>query len=518
MTTDSAPAETPNYLQINWEKHPEKAVLLGLDRSLTYDQLRSRARTLAQCLHSLGVRAGDQVAIMAYNGAECMEVSSALSYLQVGLVMVGYRMQAPEIEYIVSNSDSKILIFFHEFADRIMPHSGKYSQILPGGFISYGGPAPEGAQDFESAMADAPDLDLDSLPAATKAGNSMIYTSGTTGLPKGAARSTDFVTKDGVLEYVFGTMAFFNLAEDEIHLVCCPLYHSAPQFFNLMTFMLGGTLLYMPRFDALEFLKHVDKYRVTSTHLVPTMVTRLLQVPEEQTADLDLSSLRAVVVGAAPLFPEYKLAFLDRFGPILYEYYGATETGLNTAISPQDMRERPSSVGKAFINNELKIYDEDQNEVPDGERGVLYMYNSIMMDGYYKNDEATSAAHIGKYMTAGDVAVRDEEGYYYIVDRVKDMIIRGGVNIYPVEIEGVLSKMPEIEDVAVVGKPDKEFQEAVAAFVVPVKGEKVTEESIQEFCKDHLASYKIPTSLMLIDEIPRTPTGKILKRDLREQL
>jgi len=248
------------------------------------------------------------------------------------------------------------------------------------------------------------------------------------------------------------------------------------------------------------------------------MVTRLLQVPEEETAKLDLSSLRSVIVGAAPLFPEYKLAFLERYGPVLHEYYGATETGFNTAITPEEMQERPGSVGKAFANNELKIFDDQGKEVPDGERGVLYMFNSIMMDGYYKNDQATSEAYIGKYMTAGDVAIRDEDGYYYIVDRVKDMIIRGGVNIYPVEIEGVLSKMPEVDDVAVVGKHDQELQETVAAFVVPTQAATVTDEGVQAFCREHLASYKIPSTLIIVDEIPRTPTGKILKRDLRERL
>ena len=516
--TEEAPIEVPNYLNINWEKHPDKLAMSGIDRSLTYDELRNRAQTLAKCFYQLGVRPGDQVALMAYNSAEYMEVSNALAYMQVGFVMVGYRMRPPEIEYIVNNSDSRLLVFLHEFADRILPFRDKFPQILDGGFISYGGPTPEGAQDYETLIANAPDIDFESLPAATKAGNSMIYTSGTTGMPKGAARSTDFVKKDGVLDYVFGSMGFFNLGEDEVHLICCPIYHSAPSYFFLQTFMLGGTAVFMPKFDALEFLKVVEKYKVTSTHLVPTMVTRLLDLPEEQTKNIDISSFRTAIVGAAPLFPEYKTAFLERYGMILYDYYGATDTGLNTAITPQEMKERPSSVGKAFINNELKIYDEDGNEVPDGERGVLYMHNSIMMDGYYKNDQATSDAHIGKFMTAGDVAIRDKEGYIYIVDRVKDMIIRGGVNIYPVEIEGVLSTMPEIADVAVVGKHDQELQETVAAFVVPAQGATVTEESVQAFCKDHLANYKIPSTLIIVDEIPRTPTGKILKRDLRERL
>jgi fatty-acyl-CoA synthase len=274
----------------------------------------------------------------------------------------------------------------------------------------------------------------------------------------------------------------------------------------------------MPRFDAVEFLELVDKFKVTSTHLVPTMVTRLLDVPREVTDGLDLTSLRSVVCGAAPLFPEYKLAFLDRFGPVLHEYYGATETGVNTAITPEEMLKRPNSVGRAFANNELKIYDENGNEVPDGERGILYMYNSIMMDGYYKNERATSEAYQGKYMTAGDVAIRDAQGYYYIVDRVKDMIIRGGVNIYPVEIEGVLNQMPAIADAAVVGKRDEELGEIVVAFLVSRKGEKASLDEIKQFCADKLANYKIPSEIIEVEKIPRTPTGKILKRELRQRL
>jgi len=301
-------------------------------------------------------------------------------------------------------------------------------------------------------------------------------------------------------------------------LVCCPLYHSAPSYFFQITYLLGGTLLFMPRFDAVEFLELVDKYKVTSTHLVPTMVTRLLDVPKEVTDKLDLSSLRSVICGAAPLFPEYKLAFLERFGPLLHEYYGATETGINTAITPEEMLKLPNSVGRSFANNELKIFDENGNEVPDGERGILYMYNSLMMDGYYKNGQATSEAYRGKYMTAGDVAVRDSQGYYYIVDRVKDMIIRGGVNIYPVEIEGVLSQMPAIADVAVVGKKDQELGEIVVAFVVTRDSKEVSLEDIKQFCTDKLANYKIPSEIIEVDKIPRTPTGKILKRELRDRL
>jgi fatty-acyl-CoA synthase len=248
------------------------------------------------------------------------------------------------------------------------------------------------------------------------------------------------------------------------------------------------------------------------------MIARLLQVPDEVIARLDLSSLRTVICGAAPLFPEHKLAFLDRFGDCLYEYYGATETGVNTLISPQEIRERPSSVGRAFADNELKIFDETGKEVPDGERGVLYMYNAMLMEGYYKNPDATIETYRGKYMTVGDVAVRDADGFIYIVDRVKDMIIRGGVNIYPAEIEEVLAGMPGIDDVAVVGRPDRELGETAAAFVVSSEAAVVTEGEIQDYCGHHLANEKIPATILFIEAIPRTPTGKILKRELREML
>ena len=508
----------PNFLEINAEKHPDKTAVIGLGRSMTYGQLRQRARALARSLYGLGVRPGDQVALMTYNLPEHTEVSAALAYIEVGLVMVGYRMKPPEIEFIVGNSDSRLLIFWHEFADRILPHKENYEKVLPGGFISFGGPTPTGALDYEDLFKDPPVLDLENLAPAKEAGTAMIYTSGTTGRPKGAARKTDFVDKPGVLEFLFTTMGFLKLDPDDVHLVCCPLYHSAPSYFRSVNGFLGGTAVFQPRFDPVQFLELVAKHRVTSTHLVPTMVVRLLQVPESVTRNLDLSSLRTVICGAAPLFPEYKLAFLDRFGDCLYEYYGATETSTSTFITPQEMRQRPNSVGKAFADNELKIFDEKGNEVQDGERGILYIYSSMMMQGYYKNEKATIETYRGKYMTVGDVAIRDKEGYFYIVDRVKDMIIRGGVNIYPAEVEEVLVGIPGVADAAVVGKPDPELGETVAAFVVVEKGSLVNEELIKEYCAPRMANQKIPATVVFLDKIPRTPTGKILKRELREAL
>jgi fatty-acyl-CoA synthase len=517
MSETTARPKPPNFLEIHAGNHPDKTAIIGPDRSLTFGQLRERSRALAKRLYALGLRPGDQVALMTYNLPEASEIYNALFYLQAGLVMIGYRMKPPEIEYIVDNSDSKMFFFWHEFADRILPYRKNYAKVMPDGFISFGARTKD-ALYYEDLFDTPPDLDLDNLPQPEEVGRSMIYTSGTTGRPKGAARRTDIAAKPEVLDYLFKTIAFARMAPDEVHLVCCPLYHSAPSYFNLITFILGGTSVFMPRFEPEPFLELVARHKVTSTHLVPTMVTRLLQVPEAVTNALDLSSLRSIICGAAPLFPEYKLAFLNRFGDCLYEYYGATETGVNTFISPKEMRERPSSVGKAFADNDLKIYDPSGNEVPDGERGILYMHNALLIEGYYKNPKATVETFRGKYMTVGDVAVRDQDGYYYIVDRVKDMIIRGGVNIYPAEVEEVLTGMPGIADAAVLGKPDPEFGESVAAFIVRQVGVDLSEADIQAYCTERMQNHKIPTLIVFTEEIPRTPTGKILKKDLREML
>jgi acyl-CoA synthetase (AMP-forming)/AMP-acid ligase II len=518
IMTGEVRAKPPNFLEIHAGNNPDKMANIGLERSMTFGELRERARALAKSLHGMGLKSGDQVAVMTYNLPEYVEIANALQYLQVGLVMVGYRMKPPEIEFIVDNSDSKIFIFLHEFADQIMPYREKYKKVIKDGFISFGGNPIEGALEYENLFKNPPEVDIDNLPTASEVGSSMVYTSGTTGKPKGAARRTDFISKPGVMDYIFAMVSFFKLSPDEVHLVCCPLYHSAPSAFSILTFILGGTTVYMPRFDPEKCLELVDKHRVTSTFIVPTMVTMLLNVSDDVLKKYDISSLRTVICAGAPLFPEYKLAFLDRFGECLYEFYGATETGVNTAITPQEMRERPASVGKIFTANELKIYDMMGNEVPDGERGVLYMYNPFLMEGYYKNKKATEETYRGKYITTGDVAIRDAEGYYYIVDRVKDMIIRGGVNIYPAEVEEVLVTIPGVADAAVVGKPDSEFGETVAAFIVREEGAQITEEKIKEYCEKQMQNHKIPSTIIFIEEIPRTPTGKILKRVLREIL
>jgi len=513
MSESSTNEKVPSLTEVQAQLNPDKPAAIGPGRTITWSELHTRSQALARGLYGLGLRPGDKATVMIYNLPEYVEITTALSMIGVGLVMVGYRNKAPEIEYITNNSDAKCLLFYHEFADRILPHTDRYEGLLPQGFVSIGQSSLEGAVDYEDLIRNSPDFDLANLPDTR--GESMIYTSGTTGKPKGAARKGD---PEKMVEYGLHIISQFKYGPDEVHLVACPLYHSAPYAFSSCAYILGGTLVLMPRFDPQEFLENASRYKVTSAFVVPTILDSLLQVPQDVFDKLDLSNLRALICGGAPLFPQIKLDILDKFGPVLYEFYGSTETGVNTVITPEEIRERPTSVGKPFFDNELKILDGNDNEVEDGERGVLYIYTSFLMEGYYKNEEATREAFKGKYMTVGDVAIRDNDGYYYIVDRVSDMIIRGGVNIYPAEVEEVLHNMPGIKDVAVVGKPDLHWGEIVAAFVVKEENIDLTEETIKEYLSDRVAGYKIPEIIVFKEEIPRTPTGKILKKDLKAEL
>ncbi len=507
-----------DILAMHASTHPDRPAVVGLDRVQTYAQLIRRASKLARSLYGLGLRPGDRVAIMAYNFPQYAEASAAAARLRAGLVAVPYQMVPSEIEYIVNHSGATALIFWHEFADRIVPHRNRYKAVLPQGLISFGGPPAAGAVDYEGLFASPPDVDLESLASAEQVPAFMAYTSGTTGRPKGAARNAGLLGQEDSLQYLLELTQLLKLASDEVHLVCCPLYHSAPYLFAAVTALLGGTRVLQPRFDAAQFFQLVEKHRVTSTHVVPTMITRMLRVPKEFTDGLNLSSLRTVICGAAPLFPEDKLAFLDRFGPILHEYYGSTESGVNTIITPEEIRQRPTSIGKPFAGNELKIYDETGNEAPPGKPGRLYIRSCLMMDGYHRNPEATRATFKGDHLTVGDVAIRDADGYYYIVDRIHDMIIRAGVNIYPAEVERVLNLMPGVAECAVVGKPDAELGEVVAAFVVRAPDAAIGEDDVKTFCTQQMARFKVPAAISFVDVIPRSPSGKTLKKQLRDQL
>lgn len=497
--------------------HPDKPMAIGLERTISWVELLDRSVKLAKKLFDFGLRPGNKAALMTYNLPEYYEISQALKLIGVGLIMVGFKLKSSEIRYIVKNSNSRCLFFHNDFSNEILPFKKNYENVLKTGFICVGGRC-DGAVAYEDLFTNTPDIDLNNLPPSEGGGESMTYTSGTTGKPKGAYYKIGEADLEAAVRFIMDSISYLKYGSDEIHLLCCPIYHSGPSYFAALTFNVGGTIVLQHKFDPEKWYELVSEHGVTSSHIVPTMLYALLDVPRSFTDKLDLSSLRSIVCGAAPLTPTAKLAALDRFGPVFYEYYGSTETAINTIIGPDEIPKKPSSVGKAFGDNEIRLVDESGNDVPDGEPGILYVHNAVCASGYYKNKKASDEIRLGKFITAGDIAVRDTDGYFYIVDRIKDMIIRGGVNIYPAEIERILNDMPEIKDVAVVGQPDDYWGEIVAVFIVVNKNMDISEQRIRQYCEERIAKNKVPALIRFIDEMPRTPTGKILKRTLRNML
>ncbi len=383
--------------------------------------------------------------------------------------------------------------------------------IVAGGHLVVGDPSPQAPfRDYEAALAAQPTADPTDL--APPGINSMVYTSGTTGRPKGVHRPGGIDP-----EVILGVVQGFGLQPgNEVHIVPAPLYHSAPGLGALLTIALGGTLVIMDKFDPEEFLASTERERVTSSFVVPTIVKRILALPDEVKRRYDVSSLRSLIVGAAPFPLETKKAAIDYFGDCLYEYYGSTDAGLNTILPPSEQRARPASCGKPVGDSDIRILDDDGNALPTGEVGNIYITNGLVKSmSYYKDPEKTREAFRGDYMTVGDMGYFDADGYLYIVDRKTDMVISAGVNIYPAEIEEVLHEHPAVLDVAVIGVPNEDWGEELKAVVQLRPGVAATADDLIDFCRTRMADYKRPRSVDFVAEVARNPSGKLLKREIR---
>jgi acyl-CoA synthetase (AMP-forming)/AMP-acid ligase II len=339
-------------------------------------------------------------------------------------------------------------------------------------------------------------------------GASMIYTSGTTGQPKGAWRP------NGVnIENVLQVVSIFGFNQSDVHLMCGPGYHSAVSFFAAIHQVLGATNVIQPRFDADAALDLIERHRVTTTFMAPTLLQRLVDAQEQRPRDL--SSLRALLLGAAPCPHSLKVRAEAALGQVIWEFYGATETGINTVLRPEDQLRKPGSCGTAVPGQEIKLVGPDGSEVSDGEPGELMVRNTWLAE-YYNRPEATGKSLHDGFFSVGDVAYRDQEGYYFICDRQIDMIISGGANIYPAEVEAVLQAHPAVMDAAVIGVPDPQWGESVKAVVQLRPGMGATADELIAFCASRLAGYKKPRSFDFVDELPRDAAGKLLKRKIRE--
>ena len=488
---------------------PDKAALVLGDRTVTFKELDERANRLAAAARALGVQPGDRIASLSFNSLEGNEIAHGARRLTAVGVPINYHLRPAEVAYIVNDSGARVVVVSPDFqavVEEARPMlEGKPSLLLTGG-----GQAPEGWLSYEEVLAGAGPAAA--APAGEQAlGTSMIYTSGTTGRPKGAYRP------NGVnLENVLQTISIFGLTGEDVHLMAGPGYHSAVGYFSALTQLLGGTVVIEKRFEAAEALELIQRHRVTTTFMAPTLIARMLNLPEEVRAKIDHSSLKQIITGAAPCPISLKERCLEYFGPVLWEFYGATETGINTVLRPEDQLRKPGSAGTAVPGQEIRLVDEEGVEVPVGMPGEFMVRNAWLAEYFNRPDATASSTHEG-FFSVGDIAFKDEEGYYYICDRKIDMIISGGVNIYPAEVEAVLFSHPAVEDAAVIGVPNEEFGEEVKAVVKRKPGATVSEAELIDFVNQRVAGYKRPRSVDFVEDFPRDLAGKMQKRHLREK-
>lgn len=488
---------------------PQKEGIIHFDRRLTWGQVNSRVNRLAHGLLSLGLKPGDRVAYMLKNSVEWVEALAACSKIGVAAVFVSFRYTAPEVEYLVTNSEAKALIFGAEF-EKVIKEAKQNLQIPDENYIIVGANEGSGFRPYEDLLSRGKDEE----PARElrKGGSRVImYTSGTTGKPKGAVRDA---SKAGIGTLV-ELLRIVPFRRDDRHLVAAPLYHATGSGFLTVHVGLGSTIVMMDKFDPVEFLEIVDREKITTTALVPTMLRSVLMLPEKVRSKYDVSSMRIIICTGSALPEKLKEESRAYFGEVLYDLYGSTEMGWVTVATPEAQREKPGSIGKAVPGVDIVLLSEDRKIVGQGELGELYAKNKLLIEGYHKNDEATRNSLWNGYFSVGDLAVRDEKGYITLVDRKTDMVISGGMNIYPAEIELVLMGHPKVHEVGVIGIADEHWGEALLACVVAKAGQSITEDELTDFCRKSLAGYKIPRRFELLEELPRNPTGKILKKELR---
>ena len=500
--------------------HPDKEAIVeyaahGVQR-ITWGALDAAINRLANALIARGVdgsATGRRVAVMLPNGSEHLIAHLAIGRVGATIVSIGSHLKAREIAHILGDAAPRVTVVH---ADALAAMTAARAEVgRAGAMIVVGDPPsdrPAELTAWPDALADAPSARPVTARRERDAG-AIVYTSGTTGAAKGALRTWRATGGEPIADL----MLQLGVRADDRHLVVCPLYHSAAPGFAMMMMALGATLIVLNAFDAATAIDVIERERVTCTLMVPTMLRRLAELPGGLELGRRTASLRWVMSAAAPLPTETARQFMHRFGPVLWNFYGATETGLVTLAGPDDHTARPGTIGRALRGAEIRLVDDAGRAVPDGTPGELYVRSAMQIAGYHKATAATEAAMRDGWFSVGDLGRRDADGYYYLVARKHDLVISGGVNIYPREIEDVLHAHPAIADAAVIGVPDPAWGESLRAFVVVRPGQAVTEAEVIAYCRAQLADYKRPRRVTFVAELPRNPTGKILKQALRER-
>jgi long-chain acyl-CoA synthetase len=496
------------------ERAPTRLALAEAQgRELTFGELAAQANRLTHALRALGLQPGDAVATCLPNCVEMIEAYLAAFQAGFYLVPINHHLVATEIAYILSDCEAKAFIGHERFAD-VCRAAADEAGIPAGGRLGVGGIS--GFTRLDQATAEA----SPELPLARTAGQVMNYTSGTTGRPKGVRRALPPIDPDtmGSLYALFLSMFAIEPESDNVHLCGSPLYHTAVLLFTGCSLHFGHGVVLLDKWTPESCLAAIERYRVTTSHMVPTQFHRLLALSDDVKRRYDLSSLRAMIHAAAPCPVDIKRRMLEWWGPTIWEYYAASEGG-GTVVSPQEWLRFPGTVGKPWPTSDIKIYDDDGNEMAPNRPGTVYMLLGSNDFKYHKDDKKTAANRRGSYFTVGDIGYLNDDGYLFLCDRKADMIISGGVNIYPAEIESVLLMHPRIADAAVFGIPHEDWGEEVKAVVELADGVKPgngVAEDILAFCEDKLAKYKRPKSIDFIETMPRDPNGKLYKRKLRD--
>lgn len=481
-------------------------------RTVSYGELAAEADRIGRGLRDLGLNPGDTVAVLLPNGAGML--AAFFAALQTGLYLVpmNWHLTAPEIAYILRDSGARAFVAHGRFSAAAVPAADEAGVPDEGRFAV--GEVP-GFRPLETLGAGG-----SGRPWPRTAGALMVYTSGTSGRPKGVRRPLTGGDPDdvpGASTWFFGLFGLEPF-DGHVHLCGSPLYHTAVMNFAVISIQLGHTVVVMDHWDSHEALRLVERHRVTHSHLVPTQFARLLALPAEVRTAYDLSSMRVMIHGAAPCPAHVKRQMLDWWGPVVVEYYAASEGG-GTLITAEEWAARPGSVGRAWPGSKIRVLDADGDEAPAGRPGQVYLQMGDAGFEYHRDPEKTRESWRAGMFTVGDIGYLDDEGYLYLCDRKSDVIISGGVNVYPAEVEGELAGHPAVADVAVFGIPHDEWGEQIKAVVQPEPGVQGGAELTAEllaYLGGRVAGFKLPRSIDYVDELPRDPNGKLYKRLLRD--
>ena len=482
----------------------DKPALYDRDGMLTWRELDRRCNQAAHLLEARGIGPADRVAVLLRNGREMVELALATQKLGIVACPLNTWAKPKELKATLKNADPSILVYDTAHSEQVEECAPPGLQLM---YVGNSGDALEGSEPYHQELGRQPASPPAPFTRDRGTPKVIIHTSGTTGTPKGAARNSSAAG----ISALANLLAVVPYSRDDVVYCPAPLFHS----FGLATFtfatVLGATLILPEKFDPEESLRLIDEHRATAASFVPVMMRRIVSLDDEVKSKYDMSSLRIVMASGSVLSEDLRKAAIELFGDVLYDLYGSTEIGWVAIATPEDMRKRPKTVGRPVEGIDVAIFSPAGDRLPPGETGELYVKSDILFEGYTSGEAKNEREG---YMSIGDLGRLDDAGYLYVESRSDDMVVVGGENVYPIEVEQVIEDVSGVSEVTVFGLEDEEYGQVLVAFVVG----SVSEEDVRVACKNELASYKVPRRVEIVDELPRTSTGKVLKRELVEQL